>query len=372
MSGQSKTYYIFATPHPPLPLFTPMNSHAHLAPGYRPTNSRSNSNRHCDGRARGAMGRRGQRQARGHTLRRHRHLRALRGREQRRAHHHRPRRPRPRQDHVRVSPPTERCVVSSWPAPGLEIDNPSFCVRICSFIGLINPTVTGIIGPGVVVHLPSFFDEFDALRGKGEPSSSLARSCPSHARSRARAQAPLTVQIHAGLDCTGRLFISDRAHLVFDFHQIVDGLKEVELGGSSCVFFFTILPPFNLARRRSLLVGGLTSIGTTKKGIGPAYSAKASRSGLRVHHLFDPAFAEKFRKVVEGRYKRYGHFEYDTEGEIERYKVRFSSACHPCARAGGVQFACSRTHRWFCLSKRHLMFFFFGLGIGGKASPFRH
>jgi len=129
--------------------------------------------------------------------------------------------------------------------------------------GLINPGVTGIIGSGVVVHLPSFFDEFDTLRGKG-------------------------------LDCTGRLFISDRAHLVFDFHQIVDGLKEVELGGSS--------------------------IGTTKKGIGPAYSAKASRSGLRVHHLFDPAFADKFRKIVEGRYKRYGYFEYDTECEIERYK----------------------------------------------------
>ena len=29
-----------------------------------------------------------------------------------------------------------------------------------------------------------------------------------------------------------RLFISDHAHLVFDFHRIVDGLKEVELGGS--------------------------------------------------------------------------------------------------------------------------------------------
>jgi len=129
--------------------------------------------------------------------------------------------------------------------------------------GLINPAVTGIIGPGVVVHLPSFFQEFDTLREKG-------------------------------LDCTGRLFISDRTHLVFDFHQIVDGLKEVELGGSS--------------------------IGTTKKGIGPAYSAKASRSGLRVHHLLDSTFADKFRKIVEGRYKRYGYFEYDTEGEIERYK----------------------------------------------------
>ncbi|KAH9996125.1 Adenylosuccinate synthetase [Russula compacta] len=130
--------------------------------------------------------------------------------------------------------------------------------------GLVNLAVTGIIGSGVVVHLPSFFNEFDTLLEKG-------------------------------LDCTGRLFISDRAHLVFDFHQIVDGLKEVELGGSS--------------------------IGTTKKGIGPAYSAKASRSGLRVHHLFDPSFSDKFRKIVEGRYKRYGYFEYDTEGEIERYKV---------------------------------------------------
>lgn len=131
--------------------------------------------------------------------------------------------------------------------------------------GLVNQKCTGIIGNGVVVHVPSFFEELDALQAQG-------------------------------LDCTGRLFISDRAHLVFDFHQIVDGLKEVELGGSS--------------------------IGTTKKGIGPAYSGKASRSGLRVHHLFDQeTFATKFRKIVEGRFKRYGHFEYDTEGEIVRYKA---------------------------------------------------
>ncbi|KAJ7938201.1 AMPSase 1 [Mycena leptocephala] len=131
--------------------------------------------------------------------------------------------------------------------------------------GLVNPSCTGLIGNGVVVHVPSFFDELDALQAQG-------------------------------LDCTGRLFVSDRAHLVFDFHQIVDGLKEVELGGSS--------------------------IGTTKKGIGPAYSGKASRSGLRVHHLFDHvAFADKFRKLVENRFKRYGHFEYDTEGEILRYQT---------------------------------------------------
>lgn len=130
--------------------------------------------------------------------------------------------------------------------------------------GLINPGCIGLIGSGVVLHLPSFFDEVDSLEKQG-------------------------------LQCAGRVLVSDRAHLVFDFHQIVDGLKEVELGGSS--------------------------IGTTKKGIGPAYSSKASRSGLRVHHLFDhDTFAKKFRRIVEGRFKRYGHFEYDTEAEIERYK----------------------------------------------------
>jgi len=126
--------------------------------------------------------------------------------------------------------------------------------------GLINPKVNAFIGSGVVVHIPSLFNELDTLERKG-------------------------------LTCSDRLFISDRAHLVLGFHQIVDGLKEIELGGSS--------------------------IGTTKKGIGPAYSSKASRSGLRVHHLYDPTFPQKFRKLVEGRFKRYGHFEFDTEGEIE-------------------------------------------------------
>ncbi|KZO99424.1 AMPSase 1 [Calocera viscosa TUFC12733] len=134
--------------------------------------------------------------------------------------------------------------------------------------GLVNPNCTGFIGNGVVIHIPSFFSELEKIEAQG-------------------------------LDCTNRLFISDRAQIVFDFHQIVDGIKEVELGGDS--------------------------IGTTKKGIGPAYSSKASRSGLRVHHLLandnGNSFAEKFRKLVEGRFKRYGTFEYDTEAEIARYKV---------------------------------------------------
>uniref|UniRef100_A0A0W0FTL2 Adenylosuccinate synthetase n=1 Tax=Moniliophthora roreri TaxID=221103 RepID=A0A0W0FTL2_MONRR len=119
--------------------------------------------------------------------------------------------------------------------------------------GLVNPTCTGLIGSGVVVHVPSFFAELDALQSQG-------------------------------LDCAGRLFVSDRAQLVFDFHQIVDGLKEVELGGSR--------QHWNDQERNWSSV--------FRQG----FAFWTARTSL----------------LVEGRFKRYGHFEYDTEGEIVRYK----------------------------------------------------
>jgi adenylosuccinate synthase len=101
--------------------------------------------------------------------------------------------------------------------------------------------------------------------------------------------------------------------LVFDFHQIVDGLKEIELGGSN--------------------------IGTTKRGIGPAYSGKASRSGLRVHHLVQSyrdhvgkgatwestTFITSFKNLVATRKKRYGDFQYDVDAEVAAYKVYYIS-----------------------------------------------
>ncbi|ORZ09340.1 adenylsuccinate synthetase [Lobosporangium transversale] len=131
--------------------------------------------------------------------------------------------------------------------------------------GLINKNCTNIVGAGVVVHIPSFFEELSNLEKKG-------------------------------LDCTGRIFVSDRAHLVFDIHQIIDGLKELELGRGS--------------------------IGTTRKGIGPTYSSKASRSGLRIHHLYNfEEFEQKFRTLVANKHKRYGQFEYDVEAELARYKA---------------------------------------------------
>lgn len=62
----------------------------------------------------------------------------------------------------------------------------------------------------------------------------------------------------------GRLFISDRAHIVFPYHKILDGLSEKKKGKDK--------------------------VGTTLKGIGPAYMAKYARTGIRIADLFDPPY----------------------------------------------------------------------------------
>ncbi|KAK9330873.1 Adenylosuccinate synthetase [Lipomyces starkeyi] len=135
--------------------------------------------------------------------------------------------------------------------------------------GLVNPDCVNLIGSGVVVHVPAFFNELEQIETKG-------------------------------LSASGRLFVSSRSHLVFDVHQIADGLHEAELSAGA--------------------------IGTTRRGIGPAYSTKATRSGIRVHHLVsqEPGaweeFESRFRSIVEAFRKRYGDFEYDADAEIERYK----------------------------------------------------
>jgi len=76
-----------------------------------------------------------------------------------------------------------------------------------------------------------------------------------------------------GVDYKGRLLLSDRAHIVFDFHQAIDGLNEKSLGSSK--------------------------LGTTHKGIGPAYGSKMMRNGIRIGDLRDMAFfEERLRQLV--------------------------------------------------------------------------
>ena len=77
-----------------------------------------------------------------------------------------------------------------------------------------------------------------------------------------------------GIGVEGRLFISDRAHAVFPYHRMLDAQGE--------------------ARRAKG-----DQIGTTQRGIGPAYSDKAARFGLRMCDLVDPDFPELLRARVE-------------------------------------------------------------------------
>ncbi|KPP71962.1 adenylosuccinate synthase-like [Scleropages formosus] len=96
-----------------------------------------------------------------------------------------------------------------------------------------------------------------------------------------------------------RLKISDRAHIVFNFHQAVDGIQE---------------------QQRQQQAG--KNLGTTKKGIGPAYSSKASRNGLRVCDLMSDfsAFEEKFR-VLAGHFQTmYLTLNIDVDAELEQLK----------------------------------------------------
>eukprot|EP00230_Micromonas_polaris_P000938 CAMPEP_0119212130 /NCGR_PEP_ID=MMETSP1327-20130426/3529_1 /TAXON_ID=38833 /ORGANISM="Micromonas pusilla, Strain RCC2306" /LENGTH=477 /DNA_ID=CAMNT_0007209317 /DNA_START=86 /DNA_END=1519 /DNA_ORIENTATION=- len=132
--------------------------------------------------------------------------------------------------------------------------------------GILNPECLCVVGNGVVVHIPSMFNELEALE-------------------------------KAGVKVTpDRLVISDRAHMLFDLHKEVDGLREEELSGNK--------------------------IGTTKRGIGPAYASKATRNGVRVGDIRNPIkFAEGLRALAKDAAARFPNFEYDVEAEIEMYKV---------------------------------------------------
>jgi adenylosuccinate synthase len=73
--------------------------------------------------------------------------------------------------------------------------------------------------------------------------------------------------VKAGVDVEGRLYVSERAHLVLPYHKVVDGAS-----------------------------ASSKAIGTTGRGIGPAYEDKIARRGVRVLDLRHP---EKLRAVVE-------------------------------------------------------------------------
>ncbi|MBL4844891.1 MAG: adenylosuccinate synthase [Planctomycetes bacterium] len=109
--------------------------------------------------------------------------------------------------------------------------------------GILYPGVTCVIGNGTVVDLQTLQGELASLKDQEIP--------------------------------TGRVKLSDRAHVVFPYHKALDEARESMRSGDD-------------------------KIGTTKRGIGPCYADKASRTGIRVADLYHPErFAERLRHVLD-------------------------------------------------------------------------
>ncbi|HEV7887130.1 MAG TPA: adenylosuccinate synthase, partial [Acidimicrobiales bacterium] len=123
----------------------------------------------------------------------------------------------------------------------IVVDGETFALQLIPS-GVLYPFITPVIGNGVVVDPAVLLAEIDTLEAKG-------------------------------VDCS-RLKVSGNAHLIMPYHQELDRVTERYLGKNK--------------------------LGTTKRGIGPAYSDKAARVGLRVQDLEDPKiFREKLDVVLK-------------------------------------------------------------------------
>jgi len=138
--------------------------------------------------------------------------------------------------------------------------------------GVLSPSVVPVIGNGVVIDPQVLLSEIDDLAARG-------------------------------VDC-GKLLVSANAHLIMPYHRALDKVTERYLGSSR--------------------------IGTTGRGIGPAYADKIARVGIRVQDLFDPGIlGKKLELVLRDKnqilgkvYNRRGMEPQAITEEYERYAER--------------------------------------------------
>ena len=112
--------------------------------------------------------------------------------------------------------------------------------------GILNPRCVPVIGNGVVVDLDVLFAEIEGLAARGVDASHMV--------------------------------ISANAHIITSYHQVIDKVTERFLGKAR--------------------------IGTTGRGVGPAYSDKVNRIGLRIQDLFDESI---LRRKVEAALEQKNH-----------------------------------------------------------------
>jgi adenylosuccinate synthase len=148
--------------------------------------------------------------------------------------------------------------------------------------GVLSPDVIPVIGNGVVIDPQVLLDEIDTLQARG-------------------------------VDC-GNLLISASAHLIMPYHRALDRVTERYLGSAR--------------------------IGTTGRGIGPAYGDKIARVGIRVQDLFDPGILrQKLELVLREKNqilgKVYNRRGIDPQGCAEEY-LRYADRLRPYVADTGL------------------------------------
>ena len=124
----------------------------------------------------------------------------------------------------------------------VHIGNRKFILKLVPS-GILRPGKKAVIGNGVVIDPGALLGEIEALS-------------------------------QAGIDVAGNLFISNRAHVIFPFHRMMEKASE------------------NSA--------GKIKIGTTSRGIGPCYEDKTARRGIRLAELLDAeSFGQRFHALAE-------------------------------------------------------------------------
>jgi adenylosuccinate synthase len=143
--------------------------------------------------------------------------------------------------------------------------------------GVVHPHTIGVIGNGVVVNPATLLGEMTHLNAAGLDTSPM------------------------------RLRLSYAAHLITPAHRAIDAAQEAARGKGA--------------------------IGTTLRGIGPAYSDKVARSGLRLGQMLDlPTFTEAFEAHITSANQRlsalYGADPVDLKAATQQY-VEFAQVLHP-------------------------------------------
>ncbi len=131
--------------------------------------------------------------------------------------------------------------------------------------GILRPSITNIIGNGVVLDPITMVKEMEALTD-------------------------------SGIEFASRLYISRKAHLILPTHRYLDAASEASKG--------------------------ISKIGSTLKGIGPTYMDKTGRNGLRVGDLESADFDAKYRAIKEkhlGLLQLYPEVAFDLDGEETRF-----------------------------------------------------